>query len=73
MFPIFNQSLMASSIEPGLLGEGGSAMPVRALPPALERLAEVAEAAPPTLPPPGGPDTATVVIEGRSEVDWAVF
>ena len=68
IFPIFSQSLMASSMEPGLLGEGGSAMPVRALPPALERLAEVAEAAPPTLPP-GGPDTATVVMEERISLD----
>ena len=55
-------------MEPGLLGEGGSAMPVRALPPALERLAEVAEVAPPTLPP-GGPDTATVVMEERISLD----
>ena len=59
---------MASSMEPGLLGEGGSAMPVRALPPALERVAEVAEVVPPTLPP-GGPDTATVVMEGRIALD----
>ena len=36
MLPILSQSLMASSMEPGLLTEGGSAMPVRALWPALD-------------------------------------
>ena len=52
---------MASSMEPGLLGDGGSAMPVRALLPALERPAEAA---------PGGPeDTATVVMVW-GEVRW---
>ena len=59
MLPIFSQSLMASSMEPGLLGDGGSAMPVRALLPALERPAEAA--------PGGPPDTATVVMIFWSE------
>ena len=64
MFPIFSQSLMASSMEPGLLGDGGSAMPVRALLPALERPAEAA---------PGGPeDTATVVMVW-AEVRWGLL
>ena len=36
ILPILSQSLMASSMEPGLLTEGGSAMPVRALWPALD-------------------------------------
>ena len=69
MFPILSHSLIASSMEPGLLGDGGSAMPVRALVPALERppAAEAGPApteapalAPPTRVPP--PATATVAI-----------
>ena len=54
---------MASSIEPGLLGDGGSAMPVRALAPVLDNApaAPDPEAAP-TLPPDPPPATATVAM-----------
>ena len=64
MLPILSHNLMASSIEPGLLGEGGSAMPVRALVPVLDSAPAAADPeAAPTLPPPApAPATATVAI-----------
>ena len=74
-FPILSQSLIASSIEPGLLGEGGSAMPVRALAPALLSPPEVALEPPILGPGPTllRPATATADMmtwrgDGRREV-----